>query len=138
MNERSEVSVPIPFIDDYHSSSERKFRFEKHNIDILCVAPFLVTSKMTRVRDANLLICSETRLARDALNRLGETTRTNPYWMHQIQEWVGNLALKSTQKLYMKVLLKNRSAGLKKTGKERRIESLLCYQFYFSGLFWKI
>jgi 17beta-estradiol 17-dehydrogenase / very-long-chain 3-oxoacyl-CoA reductase len=57
------------------------------NIEILCITPFFVTSKITKIKKANLWVCSEDTLAKSTLDKLGYNFGvTNPYWFHSLQE----------------------------------------------------
>jgi len=57
------------------------------DVEVLCITPFFVTSKMSRIRKANLFVCSEFTLANATLNKLGYNLgRLQPYWFHSVQE----------------------------------------------------
>jgi len=67
-------------------STSLSHELERDGIEVLSINPYFVTSKMSRMRRTNILLCSETTLANETLNKLGFNMRSVIPWVnHYIQ-----------------------------------------------------
>jgi len=88
----AEEGIATPLFSIYGASKayNKKFsdtlsaEYKQYGIDVLCVHPGFVTSKMTRLRNPSLFVCDEVTLARCSLDKLGYYKSINPWYMHSL------------------------------------------------------
>jgi 17beta-estradiol 17-dehydrogenase / very-long-chain 3-oxoacyl-CoA reductase len=97
------VVVPSPLLSVYGGTKAYIDAFaialsgevRRHNITVLSLTPFWITSEMSKIRRANWMVPSADAFARLALSRLGFELRSNPHWAHELMA----LGLKATHRL---------------------------------------
>lgn len=95
--------VPSPLLSVYGGTKAYVDSFaialsgevRRHNITVLSLTPFWITSEMSKIRRSSWMVPSADTFARLALNRLGLELRSNPHWAHELIA----LGLRATHRL---------------------------------------
>jgi len=90
------MEQPTPLFNVYAGTKSyiQKFsmslaeEYSRDGIEVLAVTPYFVTSKMTRQRNASLLVCSEHTHAEQSLNKLGYNMKTVIPWFNHYLQYV--------------------------------------------------
>jgi len=86
--------LPTPLFSVYAATKAYNQKFsmtlaeelQNENIEVLATTPYFVTSKMSRMRNGTLSVCTEKTHAEEVLNKLGYNMHTTiPWFNHYIQ-----------------------------------------------------
>jgi len=90
----------------------------RDGVEVLCINPYFVTSKMSRTRNTNPIVCSEETLAIETLNKLG-------YGMKQVIPWINHrMQFLIISKIpFVKQMAKRTLLGLRKRAMRKDIEN---------------
>ncbi|XP_063751439.1 hydroxysteroid (20-beta) dehydrogenase 2 isoform X4 [Eleginops maclovinus] len=90
INMSSEVGVrPQPLLSLYCATKCLHAEYKSKGITVQCVAPFMVSTNMTKNRTSNYLVRSASGFVREALNTVGRSSYTSGSLSHALQ----NIAL---------------------------------------------
>lgn len=79
-------SASKDFVD--HFTKAIAYEYEPKNVKIQSVVPFYVATKLSKIRNASLLIPSPETYAKSMLRGAGATKFSYGYWTHALEGWI--------------------------------------------------
>lgn len=105
---------------DYFSVCMQK-EYESKGIIVQSVMPNFVTTKMSKIRKASVMVPNPDTFVRSALSLIGVSNRTNGFWSHNLLGYITNtLPLKLTAMVSFKILNTARVRALKKLAQQKK------------------
>ena len=119
---------PVPLLQIYSSTKAFVDFFSTclrnecagNGVDVQCVLPFYVATKMSRIRKPNMMAPSPGSYVRQTFGTLGVYSRTQGYWTHVLQAYfMGLIPSWITEKLTFNHNLSRRKAVLKRLAEKK-------------------
>ena len=119
---------PVPLLQIYSSTKAFVDFFSTclrnecsgSGVDVQCVLPFYVATKMSRIRKPNMMVPSPGDYVRQALGTLGVYSRSQGCWTHALQAYLmGHIPTWITEKITFNFNLARRKAVLKKLAEKK-------------------
>ncbi|OWF47110.1 very-long-chain 3-oxoacyl-CoA reductase-like [Mizuhopecten yessoensis] len=105
---------------DYFSVCMQK-EYESKGIIVQSVMPNFVTTKMSKIRKASLMVPNPDTFVSSALSLIGVSNRTNGYWSHNLLGYLTNsLPLWFTSMVSFKILNTARVRAFKKLAQQKK------------------
>ena len=85
--------------------TEAIYEEKTENIDIMCLSPGFVTTKMTLYKKG-FDACTPEIMARNAFRDLGQEKESNGFWAHETSHYLLNIVYRFFPSLFYKIITK--------------------------------
>eukprot|EP00004_Rigifila_ramosa_P001930 TRINITY_DN11937_c0_g1_i2.p1 TRINITY_DN11937_c0_g1~~TRINITY_DN11937_c0_g1_i2.p1 ORF type:complete len:345 (-),score=82.18 TRINITY_DN11937_c0_g1_i2:37-1071(-) len=118
------ASHPTPLLAIYSAtkaylrqfSESLSYEYRPQGIDVICLAPYYVTSALSGIDRPSLLVCSAERFAQDCMKHVDDGSYSNPYWFHALFEYLAKIYPRTPQRLVI-MMEKSRARNLARRAK---------------------
>jgi len=109
-------SATKAFLTQFTSSIH--YEYKDMGIDCISCSPYYVISNLSGITRETYLVCSSNRFAVDTLRQVGYGPRSNPYWVHNVFEWLASIYSKTPERLLI-MMEKSRNRNQHKLDKKK-------------------